>query len=182
MPAQIPLPSWLSLFRALHYSPSPFRWKYHNCKERTVDSSANVSQWVLAEEVDFPRPSQSLWSREVSTISLDIRARHCRSRVAEGFSQDFKEFLQFHHQSPVTFLKVVSEPILASIYGLSGNLEGKYLRKKHYFEESACNPPCWSPCPSRQNVDQTFWEHHLQDFQFLCTPKTNIFAGKSKTR
>ena len=90
--------------------------------------------WVLAEEVDFPRPSQGLWSRKLSTISLDIRARHGRSRVAEGFSQDFKKLLEFHHQSPVTFLKVVSEPILASIYGLSRNLEGRYMiLKKQEF-------------------------------------------------
>ena len=108
-----------------------------------------------------------------------IRARLDRSQAQDSFSQDFKELLKFHHQSPVTFLKVISEPVLASIYGLSRNLEGKgsYDRNNIFnmiFQRTDWNPPCWSPCPFHQNVDQTFWERRLQDSQSLCTPESNF--------
>ena len=35
-----------------------------------------------------------------------------------------------------------------------------------------CCPPYWSPCPCRQNDDQTSWEHHLLGSLSLYKPET----------
>merc|ERR1712156_671297 len=42
-------------------------------------------------------------------------------------SQDLEKFLEFHHQGPVTFLKVVSEPVLARVYRLSRDLTDHHV-------------------------------------------------------
>ena len=59
-------------------------------------------------------------------------------------SQDLKKFLEFHHQGPVTFLKVVSEPVLARVYRLSRDLEGNVftgLENERFLALLICCPP-----------------------------------------
>ena len=59
-------------------------------------------------------------------------------------SQDLEKFLEFHHQGPVTFLKVVSEPVLARVYRLSRDLEGNVftgLENERFLALLICCPP-----------------------------------------
>ena len=71
--------------------------------------------------------SQSLWSRKVSTFSLD-KGNTQQILIAESCSQDFKELFEFHHQCPVTFLKASGLGNLTRIFQSSTNASRKVAK------------------------------------------------------
>merc|ERR1719323_16263 len=99
--------------------PYPSSSKYHNCQERT-----NFIVDPVKERNAHDRQLQ--FFHDAIDLPLFTSASF---RPGKNYtrSQDLEKFLEFHHQGPITFLKVVSEPILARVYRLSRDLTDHHV-------------------------------------------------------
>ena len=157
MPAKHPLPLAAFSIRAL-CSMSPYQLKVSQLQRKNswLWTSFSEEFKVLAQDVEF---SCLTWFRKFSASSLGLVLR-------QGYRIDFHKISKSFFNSTIKAQSLfwrssLNQSLQASMDSLDICKKDNIFIERPFRERcigssKLKNPPCWSPCPFRQNDDQTF--------------------------